>query len=264
MLAHKSMALAKACRWLHGLPIAVDDTERQILRLFALAIAQASSIRLRACGRKLAQFEWFRHTGDPLAALLAHRALAAAGSVHTSLAELETGYRSLLTASPQAMPLLCDLLGLPVPIKPEIGLPHASELVTAGREQVIEICRLITMATSGGVRQVEISGPAALLPSLAFSYARDWDLQVSCALVRSSAYLGLSGCSECLWTTQWILDQQNEDGSFGLLQAEAAYCGHDTDDWRTYFERTVHAMWALMDVVQGPGLRRFVEQIADR
>jgi len=264
MTGHRSKALARVCRWLYRLPIPPEDTEQQILRLFALALAGAPATRLRACGCKLAPFEWFKHTGDPLAALLVHRALAAAGSVHASLAELETGYRSLLTDSPEPAPLLCDLMDLPVAAGQAIALPPASALVAAEREQVIEICRLITMTTSAGRRQIEISGPADLLPALAFSYARDWDLQVSCALVRASAYLGFFGRFDCLWTTQWILDQQNEDGSFGLLQAEVAHCGHDTADWRTYFERTVHAVWALVDGVREPNLQRFVQQAPNR
>jgi hypothetical protein len=253
-----SKALAKAGRWLQSLPITADDAEHQILRLFALAMAGASPARLRACGRKLARFEWFKHTGDPVAALLAHHALADLGCGHASLAELAAGYRPLLSDTPDATPLLCDLAGLPVASTPAIALPEARELVTAPREQIMELCRLITMTTSAGLRRIELGGRADLLPALAFSYARDWDLELACSLLRASAYLGLSARSECLWTTQWLLDQQNEDGSFGLLRAEAAHCGHDTADWPSYFERTVHAVWALGDTGHGPGLRRFV------
>jgi hypothetical protein len=258
MSAHSSKALAKASRWLHAQPIAAGDIERQILRLFALAVTGNSPARLRACGRKLARFEWFKHTGDPVAALLAHHALADLGCGHASLAELAAGYRPLLSDTPDAAPLLCDLAGLPVASTPAIALPEARELVAAPREQIMELCRLITMTTSAGLRRIEISGPADLLPALAFSYARDWDLELACGLLRACGYLGLAARSECLWTMQWLLDQQNEDGSFGLLRAEAAHCGHDTANWPSYFERTVHAVWALADTGHGPGLRRFV------
>jgi hypothetical protein len=59
---------------------------------------------------------------------------------------------------------------------------------------------------------------------------------------------------ECRWTIDWLLDQQMSDGRFGLLRAEAAHRGVDVDDWRAYFERTIHAMWALVDVEPSGGI----------
>jgi hypothetical protein len=258
MRGRTAKSLAQACRWLALLPIAGDDTEAQILRLFALATAGAAPARLRPCADQLAPFTWYQYPGDPLAAIVAHRALTAAGSPHAALAELASGYRAILLETPQQDPLLSDLLELPVAARAKIALPGTAELVGAEREDILEICRRVTMATSAGARAADVAGPAGLLPLLAFSYARDWDLQAACALLRASVYFGLSDEPACRFTLQWILDQQNEDGSFGLLRAEAARSRQPADDWRRRFDRTVHAVWALKEVHAGPAFGRVV------
>lgn len=236
-MRREQRAISKARRWLIRLSVPEDDIERQVLRLFGLAATRTPSRALVACGRKMAPFDWFRYTGDPVPAMVAHRALEACGSTHPSLAELETGYRSLMAE--QSMPLLRDLLGTPG-ANADLRLPSLPSLVTAPREEVLEICRLITMMTSCGSREMEESESARVLPALAMSYARDWDLETCAALVRAGAYLRVADCPEMRWSAGWLMDQQQTDGRFGLLESP---------DWQSFFDLTIHAVWALSTLV---------------
>ncbi len=247
MRTRERQALAKARQWLDSLPIPGGDSENQILRLFALTLSRAAPARICAIGRKLDPFSWFHYAGDPVPAMVAQRALKAAGFYHPSLGELESGYRSLLSDSDLATPLLCRLLAVPFAPQLTVRLPAVSVLVNSGREQILEVCRLVMLATSAGSIPMNADG-AEFLPPLALSYARDWDLQTSCALVRCCAYLDVLCAPECRWTIDWLLDQQMKDGRFGLIRAEAAERNADVDDWQCYFERTIHAVWALVDM----------------
>jgi hypothetical protein len=228
--------------------------EQQILRIFALAIARADSRTLRAHGRKASSFTWFQYRGDPLPAMCAHRALLAAGFVHESLSALEAGYVSALTAPEASMALLCDLLSIRVARSRRLNVPPVSTLVIAPRDEILELCRLLTMVSSCGARRIAGGPGAAMLPQLAACHARDWDIEASSALLRACQYLGLSHSIACKWTIEWLLDQQQSDGRFGLLRAESSKCGWDPADWRTYFEPTVHALWALADITRTSGL----------
>ena len=96
---------------------------------------------------------------------------------------------------------------------------------------------------------------AQLLPRLAFSYARDWDIEVACSVLRACVYLNCEREPACQWTLEWLLDQQQADGRFGLLQAEAKKCGWSAEDWCPHFDRTVHALWALSELTGKGGLR---------
>jgi hypothetical protein len=251
-------ALKKACAWLVRLPIAGDDSENHVLRLFALGLAKAGPARLRAFGRKLDPFIWYQYKGDPVPAMTARLALKSAGFPHASLDDLRLGYRSLLSTSAEATPLLCRLLSIPFTAPSAVELPSVTAMVSFSREEMLETCRGVLLATAAGAIPVETDG-AGFLPALALSYARDWDLQTSSALLRCCAYLGVLDAPECRWTVDWLLDQQMADGRFGLLRAEAAHRGANVDDWRGYFERTIYAMWALADLQPGRVLGRFCE-----
>lgn len=264
------LAVKKACGWLSALPIPGEDDESQILRLFALAVAEASPAQIRACGTKLRRFPWQEYGGDPVPAMIVHLVLRRAGMEHDSLAQLARAYRtvlsdSVLSGSEETAYLLGRLLAIPsAPAAVPCGavrLLDVAELVRAAREEILEICRIVLLATAAGTVSVEADG-ADFLPALALSYARDWDLQTCCALLRSCAYLNVGRAKERQWVVDWILDQQTSDGSFGLLRPEAAYRGVDTSadsvDWRGYFERTIHAVWALCDVRRGSGTASFL------
>lgn len=183
--------------------------------------------------------------------MLAHRALKSSGWTHPSLEALQNGYRSLASSFPEEQTLFLSALLAPdqeTPGPAQLPLPALHELVTEGREEILELCRLITMTTALGAKQVEHGEAMSVLPALAFSYARDWDLEVCCALLRACAYLRLAAAPECRWSCEWLLDQQHSDGRFGLLRAEAERCGWNPDDWPPYFEKTIHAVWALSEI----------------
>lgn len=253
------LALKKACRWLSVLSIPDEDTESHILRLFALAVAGASPAQIRMCGAKLRQFNWQGYGGDPVPTIVAHLALTRAGVPHDNLALLEQAYRSVLLTSEEAAHLLCRLLAIsPVP-NHAVHLPDPERLVRSSREEILGICRTILLHTAAGSFPVEIYG-AEFLPALTLSFARDWDLETCCALLRSCAYLNISDTKEHQWAIDWLLDQQMSDGRFGLLHPEAEHGGANPDDWHSYFERTVCAAWALADVRGAVGTASFLRQ----
>jgi hypothetical protein len=251
------LALKKACRWLSALSIPDEDIESHILRLFALAVAGASVAQIRACGAKLRHFDWQNYSGDPVPAIVAHLALTGLSVSHDSLALLEQAYRSVLLTSKKATHLLCGLLAIPFTPNPAVHLLDAERLVRSSREEVLAICRTILLDTGAGSVPVEIYG-AGFLPALTLSYARDWDLEACCALLRSCAYLNVSNAKEHQWAVDWLLDQQMSDGRFGLLHPEAMHGGVNADDWRSYFERTVYATWALADTRGEVGTNSFL------
>jgi hypothetical protein len=251
------MALKKACRWLSVLSIPREDTESHILRLFALAVAGAAPAQIHACGAKLGRFNWQDYGGDPVPAIVAHLALKRAGVSHDSLASLEEAYRSVLLTSAEGAHLLCRLLAIPRAVNHAVHLPDLERLVRFSREEVLGICRTILLATAAGSIPVEIYG-AGFLPALTLSYARDWDLEICCALLRSCAYLSVNHKKEHQWAIDWLLDQQMADGRFGLLHPEAVHGGVRADDWHSYFERTVYAAWALADARGEAGTASFL------
>lgn len=240
------LALKKACRWLSVLVIPDEDTENHILRLFALAVSGVSAAQIRACGTKLHRFNWQSYAGDPVPAIIAHQALKRAGVPHDGLVALEQAYRSVLSTSEGAAHLLCRLLAMPSPPNRALHLPQVERLVRSSREEILGMCRTIFLDTAAGSIPVETVG-SCVLPPLTLSYARDWDLEACCALLRSCAYLNVSGAKELQWAVDWLLDQQISDGRFGLLHPEAEHGGASPDDWHSYFDRTVWATWALAE-----------------
>jgi hypothetical protein len=172
------------------------------------------------------EFDWFEYQGDPVPALAVYRALQSTGVNHGSLCALNDGYCAILRDESPAvvatLGMVCDLLRRNGGDAPSIGerqqrFPDPVALVTAGRGDVIAVCRTIMMATSCGLRSLGPSELQAILPALAFSYARDWDLECSCALLRACAHLHISDLPACGWTRDWLLDQQQADGRFGFV-----------------------------------------------
>jgi hypothetical protein len=251
-------ALSRSSKWLRGLPIPASDVERQILRVFALMLMRADSRTLRAHGKNIGSFSPSRYEANPLFAIGTHRALLTAGLVNASLSDLEAEYRSAPGVPEASGALFYDLLSIRTAHGKRLRIPATSALMITPRDQIIELCQLLTMASSCGVRRIDPGPGASALPQLAASYARDWDIETSCALLRACQYLRLSDSTACKWTIDWLLDQQQSDGRFGLLRAEASKCGWDPDDWRTYFEPTVHAIWALADIAGISGLTKLV------
>lgn len=255
------LAMLKACGWLSALSIPDKDVENHILRIFALALGGASAAVMRACGKSIPEFAWQEYGGDPVPVIIAHLGLKRANVEHNSLVQLERAYRSILLDSPEVPRLLGRLLSIPSETpslsNAKVFLPDLASLVGSTRAEILEICRIALLATAAGTDAVASEG-GDFLPALALSYARDWDLQTCCALLRASAYLKMGHLHDRQWAVEWLLDQQISDGSFGLLRPEAAYRGAAVD-WRDYFDRTIHAIWALSDLRAGSGMALFLE-----
>lgn len=262
MRARERRALAKAGKWLAGLVHAAEPSlEAQIERLFGMwaCVAGSGSSRSQMTAlqrhiRKLGQFDWFRYQSDPVPALAVYRAMKSAGLDHASLNALNGGYCAILrdegTAVASKLGMVCDLLrrngGDPVEVgERQSCFPDLAALVTASRGEVIEMCRIVMMATSCGLLPFGATELPAILPALAFSYARDWDIECSCALLRACAYLHISDAPACRWTRDWLLDQQQSDGRFGLVTQLS-----ETEEatWSSSAGPTVSAVWGIAEL----------------
>jgi len=188
--ARDRQALANAGKWLAGLVQEAEPSlEAQIERLFGIWACVAGSasshrqmITLHRHARKLGQFDWFRYQGDPVPALAVYRAMKSAGLDHASLSALNAGYCAILrdeeTAVGSKCGMVCDLLRLNGGDAAQVGerqscLQGLAALVTASRGEVIEVCRIVMMATSCGVLPLAATELPVILPALGFSYARD-------------------------------------------------------------------------------------------
>jgi hypothetical protein len=262
MRARDRRALANAGKWLSRLVQAAEPSlEAQIERLFGMWACAAGPARsgrtmtvLHRHARKLGQFDWFRYQSDPVPALAVYRAMKSTGLDHDSLSALNAGYCAILrdegTVVASKLGMVCDLLRLNGGDPAQVGerqscLPGLAALVTASRSEVIEVCRIVMMATSCGLLPPGTSELPVMLPALALSYARDWDIECSCALLRACAYLHISDAPACLWTRDWLLDQQQSDGRFGFVTQPGET---EEADWSLSIGPTVSAVWAIAEL----------------
>lgn len=260
--ARDRRALASAGKWLAGLVQAVEPSlETQIECLFGMWACVAGSTRsrrqmaeLHRHARKLGQFDWFQYQGDPVPALAVYHAMKSTGLDHASLSALNAGYCAILrdeqTAVVSKLGMVCDLLRRNGGDAAQVGdrqscFQGVAAMVTASRAEVIEVCRTVMMATSCGLRPLGATELPMILPTLAFSYARDWDIECSCALLRACAYLHISDAPACRWTRDWLLDQQQSDGRFGLVTQPS-----ETEEagWSLSVGPTVSAVWAITEL----------------
>jgi hypothetical protein len=114
-------------------------------------------------------------------------------------------------------------------------------------------------ASSCGTVPVAAAHLTGALQMLCVSYARSYDVQMVCRLLRSCAYLGVAGAIQCTWAREWLLHQQQPDGRFGLLEVEASRAGRNLESFDLYFVGTVEAVWTIAEltsrgiIVRGPG-----------
>ena len=130
-----------------------------------------------------------------------------------------------------------------------VTLPVPSRLVEMDRGELLALAQAVTLsdraACRDGMRDRE--SWARMLGGIALSYARDGDLVVVAALLRVSAHVELQGP----WLTEalgHLLDQQDSDGSFGLLAPELALSGDPGGQPRVARRLTVEVLWALAEV----------------
>jgi hypothetical protein len=258
-----AFALARTFNWLCELPLTCSDPVSQLLRLFALSAIDAertpdNDAALRQFGAAIPQFEVDAVSIDPVLALSTHRALRVRGVEHPSLNALVDAYGSVLSCDSAGVgeelalvAYLCRLCGLDVPEprpSPE-RVPHSLiALMTGDRSEMLEVCRLVLMISACGVRQIEWGDVSLILPGLALSYAMEWDVEAVTTLLRTCVYASVANEPSCGWALEWLLDQQEADGRFGLLAPESVKMRQEPADWKAYLAPTVSAVWCLSEM----------------
>jgi hypothetical protein len=264
----EAAAARKACDWLVTIrPDQLRD-EHHIQRLFALGAFSAAhprafrvaGIDLPRVASTLPDFVWHSCPGDPFFAIAAGRLLARRSISLQTLEELRKGLCRVLFGDRQnaaATPLWADLLlekgrGYQ-PQMPASNLPRLGTLLDGGREILIEACRVLMHASSCGTVPVAATHLIGVLRMLCVSYARNFDIQMVCRLLRTCAYLGIAETIQCTWAREWLLHQQQPDGRFGLLEVEASRAGRTLDTLDLYFVSTVEAVWTITELAS-PGV----------
>jgi hypothetical protein len=130
-----------------------------------------------------------------------------------------------------------------------VTLPAASTFVEMDREQILALAQLVTLSDRSACRSQlrDRESWARILGGVALSHARDGDLVVVAAVLRTAAHLGLHGS----WLTaalRHVLDQQQPDGSFGLLAPELALSEDPSCQSQVTLRLTVEVLWALAEV----------------
>jgi hypothetical protein len=263
ILRREEAAARKACDWLVTIPPDQLSAEHHIQRLFALGAFSTAhprafriaNIDLRRLADALPEFVWHRCPGDPFFAVAAGRLLARRPVGLETFDELRKGLCGVLFPGEQnaaATPLWADLLlekgkGY-LPPKPAANLPELGTLLDGDREIVIEACRVLMHASSCGTVPVAAAHLDSALRMLCVSYARSFDIQMVCRLLRSCAYLGIAGAVQCAWAREWLLHQQQPDGRFGLLEMEALRAGRSPEALDLHFVCTVEAVWTIAEL----------------
>jgi hypothetical protein len=129
-----------------------------------------------------------------------------------------------------------------------VKLPAPTAIVDMSRREVLSLMQVIALSgpsTYPG-RTVDRGTWARILGGTALSYARVGDVVAVASLVRAAARLRLSGA----WLTdaqRYLVDQQQPDGSFGLLAPELTVM-HETRQTDLALRLTAEVLWALAEV----------------
>jgi hypothetical protein len=259
----------KACEWLARIPSGRLTAEQHIQRIFvvsAFAIARPAVFRktrvdLSRLASELPRFPASRCPGDPFFAIAAHRLLTSLGVVTDGFAEVTKAVQSVLFGDEQnelATPLWADLL-LPGDENghlPFISAPNLADLATllgGDRELVMETCRVLMHASCCGTIPVQAPHLDSALPLLCVSYARSFDVEAVCRLLRACTYIGIADSTQCRSAREWLLHQQQSDGRFGLLDLEAQRGGWSSEPVDLNLLPTMEALWSLTELAS-PGL----------
>jgi hypothetical protein len=263
----------KACEWLARIPSDRLTAEQHIQRIFvvsAFAVARPtvfrkSKIDLSSLASELPGFPpeltWPRCPGDPFFAIASHRLLTSLGIITETLAEITKAVHSVLFGNEQnelATPLWADLL-LPRDGNghfPFVSAPNLADLATllgGDRELVMETSRVLMHTSSCGTIPLQAPHLDSVLPLLCVSYARSFDVEAVCRLLRACAYIGVAGSTQCRWAREWLLHQQQSDGRFGLLDLEAQRGGWSSEPVDLNLLPTMEALWSLTELTS-PGI----------
>ena len=128
-------------------------------------------------------------------------------------------------------------------------MPPAWTLVEKERQEIVALAQAVTLSDPSAYRRQlrDRDGWARMLGGIALSHARDGDLVAVAALLRMAAGLDLDGP----WlqaALRYLLDQQQPDGSFGLLAPELALSEEPSCQLEVTLRLTVEVLWALAEL----------------
>jgi hypothetical protein len=150
---------------------------------------------------------------------------------------------------------LCDRIQEPAPggimdiAGGSVKLPAPTAIVDMSRREVLSLMQAIALSgpsTYPG-RTLDRGTWARILGGTALSYARVGDVVAVASLVRAAARLRLSGP----WLTdaqRYLVDQQQPDGSFGLLAPELTVMHETRHRTDLALRLTAEVLWALAEV----------------
>ena len=156
---------------------------------------------------------------------------------------------------------LCDSLAhgtgrsLPPAAAAAPTLASAYELIELPRSDLLALCRRLRSADAGVVANQISQLPdfEAILACLAISYARVNDIAAVAVLVAAGHRAGVSACA-MRDAESYLMEQQHDDGYFGLLAAERALVSA-CDISGALLQLTVDVLWALTEA-NAAGTRR--------
>jgi hypothetical protein len=128
-------------------------------------------------------------------------------------------------------------------------LPAPLALVEMERQELLALAQAVTLS-GGSTQKIQVRDrecSARIFGGIALSYARCGDLVAVAAVVRMAASLELQGP----WLTaalRHLLDQQQPNGSFGLLAPELALLEDPKSEPQVTARLTVEVLWALAEV----------------
>lgn len=130
-----------------------------------------------------------------------------------------------------------------------VKLPALDTFVNLDRNELLRIAQAVSLSPLGDWRVAakERQLWAQFMGGMALSYAKSGDVVVVAALLRTAAHLDLRGA----WLTDaqsYLLDQQQPEGSFGLLALEEALLGENEPNCDVVMRLTVEVLWAIAEV----------------
>ncbi|WP_347553106.1 hypothetical protein ABFG93_21245 (plasmid) [Pseudalkalibacillus hwajinpoensis] len=132
----------------------------------------------------------------------------------------------------------------------KVNLTSPISLIEMDRKEILALTKDISLS-SQNILPDNIEGKqewAQIFGGIALSFAHYGDISVVAALVRAAASLNLNG-TLLLEAQDYLLDQQQPDGTFGLLDREVKQLQSETksnEDVRLGL--TVEVLWALAQV----------------
>lgn len=126
------------------------------------------------------------------------------------------------------------------------------------KDELLIFCKYVFALTEFGTKstptQSGLHNTVQYLRYLTFYHTKNRDIDLVCPLLLALKYLGAEGCWEYSSATEYLLNSQNQDGSFGLYEIELYLDSLAKDDVRNriediYLPVTVLASWSLATLI---------------